>query len=193
MQMRNHLFMAEKGVPMDTTSLAVRSGVPSLHYSFGHFRYSQLKPILRIRKSQKKSRPPFQRNIHLQEGNCVFEGLAAKDNPVVIIRPIAPLGSLIHTRFLLGLRLVRKFNGKMFSVIQSPPDRWLIVQGADQRWKFSCSSLFWLACEQAYLCEFVENFGGVTRKAGQKNGERKSALALSAPPLKFSPNSYKKG
>ena len=99
MQMRNHLFMAEKGVPMDTTSLAVRSGVPSLHYSFGHFRYSQLKPILRIRKSQKKSRPPpFQRNIHLQEGNCVFEGLAAKDNPVVIIRPIAPLGSLIHTR-----------------------------------------------------------------------------------------------
>lgn len=121
--MRNHLFMAKKGVPMDTTSLAVRSGVPSLHYSFGHFRYSQLKPILRIRKSQKKSRPPFQRNIHLQEGNCVFEGLAAKDNPVVIIRPIAPLGSLIHTRFLLGLRLVRKFNGKMFSVIQSPPDR----------------------------------------------------------------------
>ena len=47
----------------------------------------------------------------------------AKDNPVVIIRPIAPLGSLIHIRFLLGLRLVRKFNGKMFSVIQSPPDR----------------------------------------------------------------------
>ena len=82
MQMRNHLFMAEKGVPMDTTSLAVRSGVPSLHYSFGHFRYSQLKPILRIRKSHK-----------------------------------------IHIRFLLGLRLVRKFNGKMFSVIQSPPDR----------------------------------------------------------------------
>ena len=122
MQMRNHLFMAEKGVPMDTTSLAVRSGVPSLHYSFGHFRYSQLKPILRIRKSQKKS-PPFQRNIHHQEGNCVFEGLAEKDNPVVIIRPIAPLGCLIHIRFLLGLRLVRKFNGKMFSVIHSPPDK----------------------------------------------------------------------
>ena len=51
----------------------------------------------------------------------------------------------------------------------------------------------WLACEQAYLCEFVENFGGVTREADAKNGERKSALALSAPPLKFSPNSYKKG
>ena len=50
---------------------------------------------------------------------------------------------------------------------------------------------FWLACEQAYLCEFVEKFGGATRKVGEKNGAKKSALALSAPPLKFSPNSYK--
>ena len=49
MQMRNHLFMAEKGVPMDTTSLAVRGGVPSLRYSFGHFPYSQLMPMLGIR------------------------------------------------------------------------------------------------------------------------------------------------
>ena len=29
------------------------------------------------------------------------------------------------------------------------------------------------------------NFGGAARKAGEKNGARKSALALSAPPLKF--------
>ena len=47
----------------------------------------------------------------------------AKETPVVIVRPIAPLGSLIHIRFSLGLRLVRKFNGKIFSVIQSPSDR----------------------------------------------------------------------
>ena len=58
---------------MDTTSLAVRSGVPNLHYSFGHFRYSQLKPILRIRKSQKKSRaPPPSSAIFISKKVIVF-------------------------------------------------------------------------------------------------------------------------
>ena len=50
---------------------------------------------------------------------------------------------------------------------------------------FPCTPLFRLACGQAYLCKFVEIFGGAARKADEKNGARKSALALSAPPLKF--------
>ena len=50
---------------------------------------------------------------------------------------------------------------------------------------FPCTPLFRLACEQAYLCKFVEIFGGAALKADEKNGARKSALALSTPPLKF--------
>ena len=128
------IFLWQRGYLWTLLALPLGVVFRAVHYSFGHFPYSELMPILGNRTWKVPS--PLSRNIHLQERNFVLRGWRQK------ITPIAPLGSLIHIRFLLGLRLVRKFNGKMFSVIQSPPDRWLIVQGADQRWKFSCSSLF---------------------------------------------------
>ena len=157
---------------------ALQSGVVfrAVDYSFGHFPYSQLMPILGNRTWKVPSPPPPSpsRNIHLQDRNLVSWGWWQKRTQELLFGQLLPWDLWFTYDFCSGYDLLLETLMGKCSVLYNR----LLTGDSSYRVQTSGGSSlahhsFWLACEQGYLCEFMENFGGTTRKPARRMGRGK--------------------